>query len=192
MIARRYQPPDGCITGPGFPLSPSLPVFTDVTSLDGRESSSMRVHAVSLGVLGAPQPWAWSWPSTHRCRSRLRLRHAGATPNNSPRRMSVLAAFGSARTNGLPLELCGPASHLSFLLRLRSDDTDAQDGRSALWSITPKCRKATLRRFGRSDRSAQQPESSTKEPAPCLLADGCAIGRPSKPDRSILIDHPNG
>jgi hypothetical protein len=35
-------------------------------------------------------------------------------------------------------------------------------------------------------------ESSTKKPAPCLLADGCAIGRPSRPDRLILIDHPNG
>ena len=44
-----------------------------------------------------------------------------ATPNKSPRRMSMLTAFGSARTNGLPLELCGPTSHLSFLLRRRSD-----------------------------------------------------------------------
>jgi len=29
----------------------------------------------------------------------------------------MLTAFGTTRTNGLPLELCGLASHLSFVLR---------------------------------------------------------------------------
>ena len=49
-----------------------------------------------------------------------------------------------------------------------------------------------LARVGRIDRSAQQPGPSTKKPAPRFLADGCATGRPSKPDRSIPIDHFDG
>ena len=48
-----------------------------------------------------------------------------AAPNKSPRRMSMLTAFGSARTNGLLLELCGPASRLSFLLRASVRHTGA-------------------------------------------------------------------
>ena len=63
------------------------------------------------------------------CDIQLRLRQrfstAIATPNKSPRPTSMLTAFGSARTNGLPLELCGPASHLSFLLRASVRHTDA-------------------------------------------------------------------
>jgi len=30
----------------------------------------------------------------------------------------MLTAFGSARTNASPLEMCGPASPLSFLVRV--------------------------------------------------------------------------
>jgi hypothetical protein len=51
-----------------------------------------------------------------------------AAPNESPRRTCMLTAFGSARSYGLPLELCGPASRLSFLLRASSDDTYARSG----------------------------------------------------------------
>ena len=64
----------------------------------------------------------------------------------SRRRISSRYAKGSARTNGLLLELCGPANRLLSSSALRSDDTDA--------------RKATLRRFGRSDRRAQQKSSA--------------------------------
>ena len=35
-----------------------------------------------------------------------------------------LTAFGSGRTEGLPLELCGPAGYLSFLLACWSDNTE--------------------------------------------------------------------
>ena len=63
------------------------------------------------------------------CAFQIRLlqhfRSAIAAPNKSPRRMSMLTAFGSARTNGLPLKLCDPASRLSFLLRTSVRHTDA-------------------------------------------------------------------
>ena len=51
-----------------------------------------------------------------------------AAPNKSPRRTSRLTAFESASTNGLPLELCGQASRLSFLLRASVRHTDARWG----------------------------------------------------------------
>jgi hypothetical protein len=35
----------------------------------------------------------------------------------SERSVGRITAFGSARTHGLPQELCGPASHLCFHLR---------------------------------------------------------------------------
>jgi hypothetical protein len=41
----------------------------------------------------------------------------GHTTNKSPRRTSMCTAFGLTRTDGLPLDLCSPASRLSFLLR---------------------------------------------------------------------------
>ena len=63
-----------------------------------------------------------------------------AAPNKSPRRTSMLTAFGSARTNGLPLELCGPTSHLSFLLRASVRHTGRCD--------RPKRHIGFLRRVG--------------------------------------------
>src|SRR5271166_5562121 len=51
-----------------------------------------------------------------------------AAPNKSPRRTSISTAFGSARTDGLPLELRFPATHLSFLLRASVRHTDARWG----------------------------------------------------------------
>ena len=63
------------------------------------------------------------------CAIQLRLlQHFGSAigaPNKSPGRTSMLTAFGSALTNGLPVELCGPARHLSFLLRASVRHTDA-------------------------------------------------------------------
>ncbi len=58
----------------------------------------------------------------------LLLQHfsrAFAVPNKSPRPTSISTAFGSARTNALPLELCGQASHLPFLLRTSVRHTEA-------------------------------------------------------------------
>jgi hypothetical protein len=46
-----------------------------------------------------------------------RFSSAVAIPSKSPRRASVLTAFGSAPTNGLSLELCSATGQFSFLLR---------------------------------------------------------------------------
>src|SRR5208283_5335194 len=48
-----------------------------------------------------------------------------AALNKSPQRTSMPTAFGSARMNGSLLELCVPASHLSFLLHASVRHTDA-------------------------------------------------------------------
>jgi hypothetical protein len=67
-----------------------------------------------------------------------------AAPNRSPRRTSMLIAFGTARMDGLSLVLCGPASPLSFLLRASvRRHRSAQGDRSTLRSIRPK--RAVLR-----------------------------------------------
>ena len=80
---------------------------------DVRVSSGWRdLHLQPLSARPREQPV---------CAIQLRLlqhfNSAIATPDKTPRRTSLLTAFGLARTNGLPLELCGPASHLAFLLR---------------------------------------------------------------------------
>src|SRR5262245_18735313 len=56
------------------------------------------------------------------------FRSAIAATSKSPRLTSRFTAIESACTNGLPLELFGPASHLPFLFAHRSDDTDAPYG----------------------------------------------------------------
>jgi hypothetical protein len=81
-----------------------------VDPLDVRVPSAWRdLHLHALSASPCKQPV---------CPIQLRLlqhfRTAIATPNQSPRRTSLLTAFRSARTNGIPLELCGPASHLIF------------------------------------------------------------------------------
>jgi hypothetical protein len=90
------------------------------------------------------------------CAIQLRLlQHFGSAigaPNKSPGRTSMLTAFGSALTNGLPVELCGPARHLSFLLRASVRHTDASSTRFA--------------RVGRCDRRAAERPSSAARPAP--------------------------
>jgi hypothetical protein len=62
-----------------------------------------------------------------------------AIPSKSPRQASVLTALGSARTDGFPLESCGAAGHLSFLLRASVRRHRSSLGRSI--------RRALTRRF---------------------------------------------
>jgi hypothetical protein len=114
----------------------------------------------------------------------------------------MLTAFGSARTNGLSLELFGPARHHSFLLRA-SVGRHRSNGGAILQHSTVACiqtrvsprgqfpgtsvdptdaRKATVRRFGRSDRRAQrQTEGNRLRPA-ARLPSGAEC-RPAKPGR---------
>ena len=100
---------------------------------------------VSSGLRDLHKPTALREPCEQAvCAIQLRrLQHfssAIAAPNKSPRRTSMLTAFGSARTNGLTLELCGPASRFSFLLRASVRHTDAchSQGRKEPTRSTPK------------------------------------------------------
>jgi hypothetical protein len=47
------------------------------------------------------------------------LQQRNRAPNKSPRRMSMLTAFGSACTHSLPLELCGPTSPFALRASVR-------------------------------------------------------------------------
>jgi hypothetical protein len=100
----------GCFTGPGRPRE----------GVPAKSKSDGICTRIPLSASPCEQAV---------CAIQLRLlQHfssAIAAPSKSPRRTSMPTAFGSARTNGLPLELCGPASHLSFLLCASVRHTDA-------------------------------------------------------------------
>jgi hypothetical protein len=87
-----------------------------------------------------------------------------------PRSMSVITAFGTARTSGLPLELSGPASHIPFLLRASVRlHRRAQRDRSTLRSIRPT--RATLRSLSQANRvDGGTARAAPELPPPCATA----------------------
>ena len=96
----------GCFTGPGRPRE----------GMPAKRKSDGICTRIPLSASPCEQVG---------CAIQIRpLQHissAIAAPNKSPRRTSMITAFGTARTDGLRLELCGTASRPLFSCARRSD-----------------------------------------------------------------------
>jgi hypothetical protein len=94
---------------------------TDPTPLvrESDKATSRSVHAIIDLLATLVDAWQMLAPARFHEASRFArdLTLSCATIDKSPRRTSMLTAFGSARSYGLPPGLCGPASRLSSCAR---------------------------------------------------------------------------